>query len=124
MCNIFIIFIKIDQNSFKCALLAGKKKKRITPGQKLQDLIKKIGITNPKVVDLTSSQVTAENLVEYKIFCKFEEKDYYLYQFLRTHKGRTIVFCNSIGCVKRLANLLTILNRKYDQILIRFSRLL
>ncbi|KAK6622073.1 hypothetical protein RUM44_001880 [Polyplax serrata] len=92
--------------------LKGKKKKRITPGQKLQDLIKKIGITNPKVVDLTSSQVTAENLVEYKIFCKFEEKDYYLYQFLRTHKGRTIVFCNSIGCVKRLANLLTILNRK------------
>lgn len=78
----------------------------------MQELIDKIGITNPKIIDLSNSQVTAENLIEYKIFCKFEEKDYYLFQFLKQNKGRSIIFCNSIGCVKRLANLLNILNMK------------
>lgn len=48
-------------------------------------------------------------MVECRINCALEEKDFYVYYFLQKHPGRTLIFCNSIGCVKRLANLLTIL---------------
>lgn len=44
---------------------------------------------------------TSETLVECKIICSIDHKDYYLYYVLKRHPGRTIVFCNSIGCVKR-----------------------
>lgn len=38
-----------------------------------------------------------------------EEKDYYIYYFLQQHPGRTLIFCNSIGCVRRLTTLLGML---------------
>jgi len=43
------------------------------------------------------------------ISCQLSEKDYYLYYFLVRHPGRTIVFCNSINCVRRLVNLFFLL---------------
>lgn len=52
---------------------------------------------------------TAETLVESRIACPIEEKDYYVYYFLQRHPGRTLIFCNSIGCVKRLTTLLGLL---------------
>lgn len=39
-----------------------------------------------------------------------DEKDYYLYYILITFRGRTIVFCNSIDCVKRAVSVLNHLN--------------
>lgn len=56
-----------------------------------------------------TSTVTAETLTEARIICAFEEKDIYLYYFIYLHKGRTLIFCNSISCVRRLAQLLTLL---------------
>lgn len=56
-----------------------------------------------------TSTVTAETLTEARIICAFEEKDFYLYYFIHLHKGRTLIFCNSISCVRRLAQLLTLL---------------
>ena len=38
-----------------------------------------------------------------------EDKDYYLYYFLRHHPGRTLVFCNSINNVRRLTSVFTLL---------------
>ncbi|EFN81150.1 ATP-dependent RNA helicase DDX24 [Harpegnathos saltator] len=94
-----------------------KKKKRhfkskickLTPGQKLQKIIHLLQIKNPKVVDLTKESGTADSLTECRMTCTIDHKDYYLYYFLKRHNGRTLVFCNSIGCVKRLATLFGIL---------------
>ena len=58
---------------------------------------------------LITSTGTAGTLTEARIICAFEEKDFYLYYFIQLHKGRTLIFCNSISCVRRLAQLLTLL---------------
>lgn len=81
-----------------------------TTGQKLENLINTVGMTNPKVIDITQQHATANTLIESRILCKAEHKDYYLYYFLQRHAGRTLVFCNSIDCVKRLVSLFTYLN--------------
>ncbi|XP_066590951.1 ATP-dependent RNA helicase DDX24 [Prorops nasuta] len=82
---------------------------KLTPGQKLQKIIEMLNIKKPKIVDLTKGSGTAESLTECRIACTFDHKDYYLYYFLKRHAGRTLIFCNSIGCVKRLATLFSIL---------------
>lgn len=48
-------------------------------------------------------------LTECRITCSLAEKDYYLYYFLKKHSGRTLIFCNSIGCVKRVTTILNLL---------------
>lgn len=67
----------------------------------------------PKVIDLTDtdkSQRMPDTLLERAIRCKKEEKDLYAYYFLRENKDQpTIVFCNSITCVRRLTGLLAFL---------------
>lgn len=51
-----------------------------------------------------------DTLVEKAIRCKKEEKDLYAYYFLREHHDdATIIFCNSISCVRRLTSLLAFL---------------
>ncbi|XP_067627290.1 ATP-dependent RNA helicase DDX24 [Eurosta solidaginis] len=89
----------------------GKRPKFIkqTPGMKIQSLIEELGISQPKIVDITSSQQTAQTLTECRLICQIDQKDYYLYYFLQRHPGRTIVFCNSIDCVKRLATIFGLL---------------
>lgn len=56
-----------------------------------------------------SSSETAHTLTECRLICPLDHKDYYLYYFIQKHPGRTIVFCNSIDCVKRLATLFGLL---------------
>lgn len=90
----------------------GKKQKQAqqTAGQKIAALIEQLGIVQPKVVDITSTAGTAKRLTECRIVCELAQKDWYLYYFLQRHPGRTIVFCNSIDCVKRLSQLFTLLD--------------
>lgn len=79
---------------------------------KLQSFIQQFGITQPKIVDITPSQLTggvAHKLTECRITCEHKYKDLYLYYIIQRHHGRTIVFCNSIECVRRLSKLFTIL---------------
>ncbi|XP_070165605.1 ATP-dependent RNA helicase DDX24 [Polyergus mexicanus] len=85
---------------------------KLTPGQKLQTIIHLLKIKNPKVVDITKESGMADNLTECRIACTIDHKDYYLYYFLKKHSGRTLIFCNSIGCVKRLSTLFNILECK------------
>ncbi|KAG6451629.1 hypothetical protein O3G_MSEX007266 [Manduca sexta] len=93
--------------------ILNRKIQKMTPKQKIDRLVKMIGMTDPKVVDITATNLgTAETLTESRIACSLEDKDPYLYYILRRHPGRTIVFCNSIGSVKRLAQLLTSLKCK------------
>ena len=54
-----------------------------------------------KLVDLTQKVGTAQTLTESRIHCDITEKDFYLYYFTQMHPGRTLVFCNSIDCVRR-----------------------
>ncbi|KAH8413852.1 hypothetical protein KR222_010030 [Zaprionus bogoriensis] len=89
----------------------GKRPKFVkqTVDQKIESLIEELGISQPKIVDITSSQQTSQTLTESRLLCAIDEKDYYLYYFVQRHPGRTIVFCNSIDCVKRLATLFGLL---------------
>ncbi|XP_046818958.1 ATP-dependent RNA helicase DDX24 isoform X2 [Vespa crabro] len=82
---------------------------KLTPGQKLQKIMDMLKIKNPKIVDITKETGTATSLTECRIACTIDHKDYYLYYFLKRHSGRTLVFCNSVGCVKRLATLFNVL---------------
>jgi len=63
------------------------------------------------VFDLTTKAITADNLTESKIFCPITDKDIYLYYFAMKYSGRTLVFANSIDCVRRLTNLFRYLKR-------------
>jgi len=84
-----------------------KKQKQKSSEEKLGELMEVVGVrARRKVVDITRAAGTAETLSESAIQCALTEKDLYLYYFLTTHPGRTIVFCNSIDCVRRLTNLL------------------
>lgn len=92
----------------------GKKNKIVkpSPGLKIQNLIEELGISQPKIVDVTTTNQTAHSLTECRLICPIDHKDYYLYYFIQRHPGRTIVFCNSIDCVKRLATLFGLLDCK------------
>ncbi|KAG8449087.1 hypothetical protein GDO86_015949 [Hymenochirus boettgeri] len=92
-------------------LMQKKSFKKIDKESKVMTLIKKIGMKErSKVIDLTRKQATVETLTETKIHCATDEKDLYLYYFLLQYPGRTMVFANSIDCIKRLCSLLTILD--------------
>ncbi|NXJ00380.1 DDX24 helicase, partial [Psophia crepitans] len=92
-------------------VLQKKHGKKMDKKTKLELLMEKVGIKGkPKVIDLTRKEATVETLTETRIHCNTNEKDYYLYYFLLQYPGRTMVFANSIDCVKRLSSLLTILN--------------
>lgn len=78
----------------------------------LNDLVERIQMVKPpKVFDLTTKAITADNLTESKIFCPITDKDIYLYYFAMKYSGRTLVFANSIDCVRRLTNLFRYLKR-------------
>ncbi|XP_047539998.1 ATP-dependent RNA helicase DDX24 [Vanessa atalanta] len=89
--------------------ILNRKVEKMTPQQKIKRLINMIGMTDPKVVDITTQLGTAETLTESRIACSLDQKDVYLYYILKRHPGRTIVFCNSIGSVRRLTQLLSLL---------------
>ncbi|XP_076979546.1 ATP-dependent RNA helicase DDX24 [Tamandua tetradactyla] len=92
-------------------LLHKKHTKKIDKTTKLDLLMQKIGMRDkPKVIDLTRNEATVETLTETKIHCEADEKDFYLYYFLMQYPGRTLVFANSISCIKRLSGLLKVLD--------------
>ncbi|XP_076066593.1 ATP-dependent RNA helicase DDX24 [Oratosquilla oratoria] len=87
-----------------------KKSVKVTSQMKIEKLMKMIGLKpKPKIVDITQKFGTAASLTEAKIVCDKFEKDFYLYYFLKRYPGRTLVFCNSVDCVRRLQSLFTFL---------------
>ncbi|XP_023619846.1 ATP-dependent RNA helicase DDX24 isoform X2 [Myotis lucifugus] len=92
-------------------VLHKKHTKKIDKTAKLDILMQKIGMRGkPKVIDLTRNEATVETLTETKIHCENDEKDLCLYYFLMQYPGRTLVFANSISCIKRLSGLLKVLD--------------
>ncbi|XP_040056360.2 ATP-dependent RNA helicase DDX24 [Gasterosteus aculeatus] len=91
--------------------LLQKKRKNLDQRNQLETLMSKVGIkSKPKIIDLTRKEATVESLTETQIHCQKEEKDFYLYYFLLQYPGRTMVFANSIDCIKRLSSLLVIMD--------------
>ncbi|CAF0845072.1 unnamed protein product [Adineta steineri] len=89
-----------------------KKKKKEDNQDKLATLISAVGMNaKPKIIDLTKKYGTAETLTEACVNCSLEDKDLYLYYFLILYPGRTLIFTNSIDCIKRLQSILTLLKR-------------
>ncbi|KAM5273667.1 ATP-dependent RNA helicase DDX24 [Ctenodactylus gundi] len=92
-------------------ILHKKHVKKMDKTAKLDLLVQKIGMrVKPKVIDLTRKEGTVETLTETKIHCETDEKDFYLYYFLMQYPGRSLVFANSISCIKRLSGLLKVLD--------------
>ncbi|CAG8605378.1 13268_t:CDS:10 [Rhizophagus irregularis] len=52
----------------------------------------------------------AETLQESKIDCLTKEKDIYTYYFITRYPGRTLIFVNSIDCIRRLIPVIKLLN--------------
>lgn len=95
--------------------VVNKKKKNIataemTKEQRLNTFISTFGMTNPRVIDISNTYGVAKKLIESRILCAIDEKDFYLYYILLNYPGRTIVFCNTIDCVKRNVSVLNHLN--------------
>ncbi|KAL8573978.1 hypothetical protein ACOMHN_029425 [Nucella lapillus] len=88
-----------------------RKKEARDPKQKLEELAQELGIQEkPKVIDLTHKEVTVDTLTETRINCPITEKDLYLYYILRKYRGRTLVFCNSKDCIRRLVSVFSLLH--------------
>jgi len=88
-----------------------KKQKQMSKEEKLNELMEAVGVKERrKVVDITRKVGTAETLSESVIHCALTDKDFFLYYFVKSHPGRTVVFCNSIDCVRRLTNLFSLLD--------------
>lgn len=65
---------------------------------------------NPSYINLvTSENLTAKGIFESKIDCLEKDKDVYLYYILMRYSGKSLVFVNSIDCIRRLVPLLELL---------------
>lgn len=107
-CQVFIFSATLTMNR------STKKKHRLSSNKSDRDsidLIKSLNLDRNtlKTCDLTDggrrSKPDAEHLTESIIHCLKDDKDLYLYYFVLNNPGRTIVFCNSIDCIRRLLNL-------------------
>lgn len=87
-----------------------RKKQKLDREHKIAGLIDALGMhKKPKIVDVTRPSQTVQTLLETRSLCRTEEKDTYLYYFLKQHPGRTIVFANSIDSIRRLVSVFTLL---------------
>jgi len=62
-----------------------------------------------KLIDVTRKEGTTESLTETRLSCTIQDKDLYLYYFLRQFAGRTLVFANSKNCIRRLNSVFSLL---------------
>jgi len=62
------------------------------------------------LLDITTKLHVAHLLSEWKVECISEEKDLYLYYAISVHPARTLIFVNSVACIRRLLSLLEVLH--------------
>lgn len=78
----------------------------------LEEICKKLKFKQkkPKVINLTDELKMPAKLIETYHRCQNEEKDLYTFYFLQNQPNKsTIIFVNSITCIKRLSSMLNIL---------------
>lgn len=74
------------------------------------DVISKNTSTSTGDDESSDFQQKTSRLVESKIDCLIKDKDLFLYYILMMYPGRSLVFVNSIDCIRRLVPLLSLLN--------------
>ncbi len=84
------------------------KKNRAPPLSPVERVMQQCGLrAGYATVDLTSGKRRLkEGLDELRITCMTEDKDTYLYYLLKRNPGRTLVFVNSIDCIRRILSIL------------------
>ncbi|GMS88535.1 hypothetical protein PENTCL1PPCAC_10710, partial [Pristionchus entomophagus] len=97
-----LTFIRINAKSDEEA-------RKETAQAKIEELATVTGLRKErKVIDLTMGKGTAETLVESRLNCKnLLGKDTSLVYLIERYGGRSIVFCNSVDCSRRLYGILT-----------------
>lgn len=71
----------------------------------MDDLFRKVGFSptnTPHIIDMTVDRIVAEKVTESRVACSRDDKDHYLYYFLKEFPGRTIVFINAISPIKSI----------------------
>lgn len=87
-----------------------KAKKKGKSKSPVQAIMKKIKFRSGwKVIDLTNEQITAQGLKECFCECTEKDRDAALYYLLAKHGGQTLIFCNAISAIRRLASILKLL---------------
>jgi ATP-dependent RNA helicase DDX24/MAK5 len=116
--------MKLKEKS--ASLYKPKKKKRdATSANIVEELIQAIGFKRHiETVDLTTSKKLAESLLESKVECVVDDKDYYVYYWLLRYPSRTLIFVNSIDCLRRLSSILHLLQIEWYVILVTLSVIL
>eukprot|EP00898_Chlorokybus_atmophyticus_P008311 jgi/Chlat1/8481/Chrsp80S09228 len=97
------------KRKFKIRKEQNKNKKASTSDSPLDTLTNRIPFitgNKPAIIDLTSATVTADRLEEAILECLDDDKDTFLYALLKLHPTRTLVFCNAISTLRRVAALL------------------
>lgn len=81
--------------------------------QRFRYFAKLFGMKNErKIFDLTEGGIGTpgrDRLVFYKIDCLKEDKDLFLYYFIIKTPGKSLIFCNSKNCLRRLVSILKLL---------------
>lgn len=98
-------------NSSQNATLKKKKTAEISPFDRLMQKIQFRG--KPKVIDLTQGQKLPSLLTERVVKCNSDEKDSFLYYFLKDKTDqKCIIFVNTIIVARKITHLLRILGFK------------
>lgn len=112
--------IGTKKNSLNSSAKKSKRKGQLKSAEKnhnkkckIKQMLNLLGIdkADTRVIDINDEQTfgrpSSSQLTEYKINCMHNEKDLFLYYFLiQNLKRRTIIFCNSKDCLRRLSNVL------------------
>ncbi|KAI1727066.1 DEAD/DEAH box helicase domain-containing protein [Ditylenchus destructor] len=88
--------------------LDGSKTGGVTPALKIRKLVEALHMKKDRrIIDLSQATRTPQTLAEYRMNCSgLEQKDSNLYYILNRHRGRTLVFANSIDATRRLYGIL------------------
>lgn len=88
--------------------------KKQTSANKINNIVGFMNLRNKrKTIDLTPKNIMPATLIECRMHCSnLKEKDSNLYYLLNRYSGKTIVFANSINCIRRIYNLLNTLEHK------------
>lgn len=100
------------KNNLKQKASKSKKKSKAEDFDAIEEIIRKLEFSSkkPKVIDLVQEVKMPELLTETYKRCHTDDKDLYLFYFLQQHPtDPTIVFTNSITCLKRVSSILKIL---------------
>ncbi|KAK7100947.1 ATP-dependent RNA helicase DDX24-like [Littorina saxatilis] len=107
---IFSATLTMDHAAPQRPMKKKRKKNAKDAKQKMDALVSQLDIQDkPKIIDLTRKEVMVDTLTETRIDCQRTEKDLYLYYVLRKYGGRTLVFCNSKDCIRRLVSVFSLL---------------